>query len=40
VEQGREWDPEFQARIRDAGRSVTLREGQALALDLKLTGGI
>jgi hypothetical protein len=40
LEQGREWDPEFQGRVRDLGRSVTLREGQSLALDLKLTGGL
>ena len=40
LEQGREWDPEFQGRVRDVGRSVTLREGQSLALDLKLTGGL
>jgi carboxypeptidase family protein len=40
LEQGGEWDPEFQGRVRDLGRSVTLREGQSLALDLKLTGGL
>ena len=40
LEQGREWDPEFQGRVRDLGRGVTLREGQSLALDLKLTGGL
>ena len=40
LEQGREWDPEFQGRVRDIGRSVTLTEGQSLALDLKLTGGL
>ena len=40
LEQGREWDPEFQGRVRDVGRTVTLKEGQSLALDLKLTGGL
>jgi hypothetical protein len=37
LEQGREWDPEFQGRVRDVGRRVTLTEGQSLSLDLKLT---
>lgn len=37
LEQGREWDPEFQGRVRDVGRRVTLTEGQTLSLDLKLT---
>jgi hypothetical protein len=40
LEQGREWDPEFQGRVRDVARSITLREGQSLALDLKLAGGL
>ena len=40
LEQGREWAPEFQDRVRDAARRITLKEGQSLALDLKLTGGL
>jgi hypothetical protein len=40
LEQGREWDPEFQKRVREAARSITLSEGQSLAVDLKLTGGL
>jgi hypothetical protein len=40
LEQGREWDPEFQGRVRDVGRRVTLTEGQSLSLDLKLAGGL
>ena len=40
LEQGREWDPEFQGRVRDVGRRVTLTEGQSLALDLKLTAAL
>ena len=39
-EQGREWDPEFQSRVRDVARSLTLREGQSIALDLKLASGL
>jgi hypothetical protein len=37
LEQGGEWNPEFQARARDAGRAVTLEEGERLALDLKMS---
>jgi hypothetical protein len=40
VEQGGEWSPEFQARVRNAARVVTLREGQATTLDLKLATGL
>jgi len=40
LEEGREWDPEFQGGLRDAGRSVTLTEGQSLSLDLKMAGGL
>jgi hypothetical protein len=40
LEQGGEWDPEFQGRVRDVGRRVTLTEGQSLSLELKLTGGL
>jgi hypothetical protein len=40
LEQGREWDPEFQGRVRDVGRRVTLTEGQSMTVDLKLTAGL
>jgi hypothetical protein len=38
LEQGEEWDPELQQRVRDGGRAIMLTEGQSLALDLRLTG--
>ncbi len=38
LEQGREWDPEFVRRFRDAAKPVTLVEGQTLTLSLTLTG--
>lgn len=37
LEQGREWDPEFVRRFRDAAKPVTLAEGQTLTLSLTLT---
>ncbi len=37
LEQGREWDPEFIRRFRDAAKPVTLVEGQTLTLSLTLT---
>jgi len=37
LEQGREWDPEFVRRFRDAAKPVTLVEGQTLTLSLTLT---
>jgi hypothetical protein len=40
VEQGGEWSPEFQERVRAAARGITLREGQASTLDLKLATGL
>ena len=40
LEQGREWEPEFQSRVRDVARSLTLREGQSVTVDLKLTTGL
>ena len=36
-EQGREWDPEYQRSIRQSGRPFTLREGDTVSLQLKLT---
>jgi hypothetical protein len=40
IEQGRQFEPEYQGELRRAGQSFTIREGEALALDLKLTGGL
>jgi hypothetical protein len=37
LEQGRQFAPEFQERLRHAGREVTVREGESIALDLTLT---
>jgi hypothetical protein len=37
LEQGQEWDPEVQARLRDVARRMSLTEGQSVALDLRLT---
>jgi hypothetical protein len=36
LDQGAEWDPAFQAMVRDAARRFTIAEGQRLALDLEL----
>jgi carboxypeptidase family protein len=40
LEQGRHFVPEVQSRLRDAGRRFTVREGQTVVLDLKLTEGV
>jgi len=40
LEAGREWDPEFQPKLRDAGRNFSLKEGETIVLDLKLAEGI
>jgi hypothetical protein len=37
LEIGREWDPNFQKALRDAGRDLTLKEAESLTLDLKLS---
>jgi hypothetical protein len=37
LEQGRQFVPDVQARLRDTARRFTVREGETLALDLKLT---
>jgi hypothetical protein len=37
LEIGREWDPNYQKQLRDAGRDVTLKEGASVTLDLKLS---
>jgi hypothetical protein len=36
LEQGEQWDPAFQDRVKPRARRFTLKEGQALALDLEL----
>ena len=36
LESGREWDPEVQKLVRDAGRDFSLSEGQSLSLTLEL----
>jgi protocatechuate 3,4-dioxygenase beta subunit len=38
VEQGRQFDPEYQEQLRRASESLTIREGETITLDLKLTG--
>ena len=38
IEQGRQFVPEFQDDLRREGKAVTLRDGEALTLDLKLSG--
>jgi protocatechuate 3,4-dioxygenase beta subunit len=40
VEQGRQFVPTFQEQLRKAGKTLTLREGQATTIDLKLTDGL
>jgi len=37
LEQGRQFVPDVQARLRDTSRRFTMREGETVALDLKLT---
>jgi hypothetical protein len=38
IEQGRQFVPEFQDELRRQGKAITLREGEATTLELKLTG--
>ena len=40
IEEGREFSPEFQKQLRRDAREFTLREGEALSLDLRLIPGI
>jgi hypothetical protein len=40
LEQGREWDPEFQDRFRDLARGISLTEGQSASMDLRITSGL
>jgi hypothetical protein len=37
LEQGREWDPDFQAHVRAIGSTVSLSEGRTETIDLALT---
>ena len=39
LEQGRQFVPDVQARLRDSARRFTVREGETVAIDLKLTPG-
>jgi protocatechuate 3,4-dioxygenase beta subunit len=39
LEQGRQFVPDVQARLRDTARRFTVREGDTVALDLRLTPG-
>jgi hypothetical protein len=40
IEQGQQFEPEFQKQLRSAGRSFAIREGETMTLDLKLTSGL
>jgi hypothetical protein len=40
LEQGRQYEPEFQQELRRAGQSFAIREGEKLNLDVKLTSGL
>lgn len=40
LEQGGEWDPELQPKLREAASSFTLKEGDSRPLDLKLAEGL
>ena len=40
IEQGRQFEPEFQEQLRRNAREFSVREGEAVTLDLKLTSGL
>ena len=40
MEQNRQFSPEFQKELRRGAREFTVREGETLALDLRLTPGL
>jgi len=40
IEQGQQFEPEFQKQLRSAGQSFAIREGETMTLDLKLTSGL
>jgi hypothetical protein len=39
LDEGQEWDPQVQGRIRDYGQTVTIEEGAALSVTLTLITG-
>ena len=40
LEQGRQYSPEFQKELRRGAREFTLKEGETIAVDLRLTTGL
>jgi hypothetical protein len=40
IEQGREFSPEFQEQLRRQAREISLKEGESVTLDLKVTPGL
>jgi hypothetical protein len=40
LEQGRQFAPEFQQRLRQGAKEFTVREGESVAIDLRLTPDI
>jgi hypothetical protein len=40
IEQGRQFAPDFQDELRKAGRDVTLRDGEAATVELKIAPGL
>jgi hypothetical protein len=40
IEQGQQFEPEFQKQLRSAGQSFAIREGETMTLDLKLVSGL
>ena len=40
MEQNRHYSPEFQKELRRGAREFTIREGESLTLDLRLTPGL
>ncbi|MGH9239532.1 MAG: hypothetical protein ACRD3G_15935 [Vicinamibacterales bacterium] len=40
LEQGRQYSPEFQKELRRGAREYTLKEGETIAVDLRLTTGL
>jgi len=40
LEQGRQYSPEFQKELRRGARDFTLKEGETIAVDLRLTTGV
>ena len=40
LEQGEQWNPDYRARLREAGRRFSIKEGETLQLDLELAAGL